>query len=210
MNWKAVAGAAIFASVVSLLAGLIRANPFGTVLIRTVLSALFLGGFVMAALLVVRRFLPELEGPAEEAPREEGPQIDIVIPEENPHEELLAADDDELPVPGEPDFDGFASGGAGRSAAEVMTAGEAEALLGGEDDAEPAEELAEVGEEDLDSFSGLRGEDALPDIGGFGGGTFSGPGSEPRRNTGAEVFEAMDPADLAKAVRTMNNKDQQG
>lgn len=209
MNWRVTAGAAIFAAAISFLAGLIRGNPPGVIFVRLLLSSLFMGGLAMAAQTVLRRFLPELEGvrPAGRGPfgGEDGsaedldpaagsrPIVDILLPAENPHNGGPGADE-EFP---------------GLDPATLFGAA-----------AEPEELEAALEEEDPDS--GLAGTGgALPEIdrldGSFGAGDFepkaggSGPKAEGvDRKRLEHGLQGQDPMEMARAVRTFLNKDQEG
>ncbi len=230
-NWRVLAGAAAFAAVISLLAGLIRGNPFGIVVIRMLISAAAGGGLALAALQLLRRFLPELvrEAAAPAPPAASRlPEVDILIPEENPHqeagqavgaaggipaggaggsmepEELAPADEQEGRAADEGKPAAETGGGPGE------TAGMAEAAFVEQLEAAsrpPAARPAGAGEE--------REEvESLPDIDLLG--ADPGPARVSpagRRLNGGQNRRALHdqkPQDLAKAVRTFLKKDQEG
>ncbi len=225
-NLRVAAGAAAFAAVVSLLAGLIGGNPFGIVLVRLLVSAVFAGGLAVAALQLLQRFLPELQAggrmpgvgwkasPAgsDETGMSKGrpagrPEVDILLPEENPHGE-----------PGGSPADGLEAGradDAGARAAPSKPAGSLEPegpfeparsffgpLSAGGDNGE-AEVLEEVEESDvlpdIDRLDGGGRLDSLP---------AGRSGSPSSRKPGRDLGE-QDPESLARAVRTFLKKDQE-
>jgi hypothetical protein len=206
---------AIFAAaglVLSLLVGLLARNPFGVLVLRAVLFAVFFGGVGAGMHYVVRRFLPELTGGGttgtaaadDAAGKPEGSTIDIVLPEEplpvagssQQRGEVL----EELPGTGD-------AGGA--SAVEELDA--AESTAG------PASATTQR----TGSPSGSRdGFDALPDIATFGdeaarGGTRradtrarpAGSRAKPA-DAARSVLEREDPASLARAVRTVLKREE--
>ncbi len=118
MNWKVPGWAAAAGAVISVVAALVGGNPFGAILLRAVVSALVAGALGLAALYVLRRFLPGIAA----SPAPPQPTVDILLDEEVP----LAAQ---------------AGGGqAGRSPAEP---GYTPAELAQELEAEPVESLGE-------------------------------------------------------------------
>ncbi len=93
INYKIIIGFAAFAFVVSILAGLIGGVVFGALLLRTLAATIVFAGLGLSVGWVIERYLPELLRPGvkpETAGREEekaGDGVNIVLPEENPHEE---------------------------------------------------------------------------------------------------------------------------
>ncbi len=80
MNWKVPGWAAAAGAVISVVAALAGGNPFGTILLRAVISALVAAGLGLGAQYVVRRFLPGLAA----APAPPQPSVDILLDEEVP------------------------------------------------------------------------------------------------------------------------------
>jgi hypothetical protein len=112
-NWKVIAGATTFASVISLLAGLIRGNPFGIIILRLLISAILFGGLALAAILVLKRFVPELGQVVSPEAAKRKPGVDILLPEENPHEAAGVPSGAEAGDMIETEQPGWAEGGAG-------------------------------------------------------------------------------------------------
>jgi hypothetical protein len=199
---------AIFAAaglVLSLLVGLLARNPFGVMLLRALLFALFFGAVGAGMQYVVRRFLPGIadgeaagdEGGGDGAMKPVGSTIDIVLPEE--------------PLPAaEP------STGRDESLEELPGTGEAT-------EAAAVEELEGVEPRSGPARKPRAGLDALPDIGSFGAGDddarsgtrnaarsatrFPGARTKPSDAT-RDVLEREDPATLARAVRTVLKREE--
>src|SRR5512142_610307 len=91
INFKLVAGFAAFAFIFSFFTGLFSGNDFLIVLLRSVLGSVFfavLGGGIGY---VIDRFFPDLwptgeAGGGEEEDTGQAEEVDITLPEENPHE----------------------------------------------------------------------------------------------------------------------------
>ncbi len=198
---------AIFAAaglVLSLLVGLLARNPFGVMLLRALLFALFFGAVGAGMQYVVRRFLPGIaggeatvdEGGDDAGMKPEGSTIDIVLPEE--------------PIPA-------AEPSAGRDEPLEELPGTGEAA-----EAAAVEEL-EDGESPIGPARARAGLDTLPDIGSFGAGDdaarsstrnaarsatrFPGARAKPSDVT-RDVLEREDPATLARAVRTVLKREE--
>ncbi len=88
-NFRFILGFAALAVVISLFAGLLGGIPFGLILIRTIIGAAVFALLGAGAWWILQRFIPELlNAEARGTPvqaRESGDEVDIVIPEENPH-----------------------------------------------------------------------------------------------------------------------------
>ncbi len=235
MNWKVPGWAAAAGAVISLVAALAGGNPFGTILLRAVVSALVAGALGLGARYVLRRFLPGIEAPP--AP----PQtVDILLDEELPlapqaggrqEEEELGAEPleslaEEAAPDGGPDFTlGEEEGDSGLEGlrptapepfpelpeAESLQAPAQGGLAGPEQSGQrsaPAVEELPPGE----SLEALSAADSDVLSGSYEAGLPS------RRALKAEELEAQldsvtkgqDPASLAKAVRTFLRKDQEG
>jgi len=84
--WRIAAACAAGAFVLSLLIGLIAANPFGIALSRAFLFALLFAALGVGLRAVVKAYLPEVMGAARPAPGAEAPAsagtVDIVLPED--------------------------------------------------------------------------------------------------------------------------------
>ena len=99
MRYRVAAAFACLAFVVALAAGLAGGVRFGTVLFRAVAGAAVFAALGTVIVAVLERFLPELvsrpadaAGPEQTDAEPEAPRIDIVLPEENPLEDAIAAD----------------------------------------------------------------------------------------------------------------------
>jgi hypothetical protein len=224
ISWKIPAVFAGFGATVSLLAGIIGGNPFGVILLRLVLSAVVCGGLGLAINLVVKRFLPELSANTPVARTESGEEVDIVIDEDVPLTEEVAAEQ---------------SPGPEGSLEQMEPADEEEAaeLTVSVDEEEARFETDEGGEEEEDDVLTLEAADSeqesmpeefvpgiaaaqvtdfeeldtLPDIDTFSPSTEdSTPPSRPSRKDSKveEVVRDQDPENLARAVRTFMKKDQ--
>jgi len=208
-KWKIPAVSAGIGGLVSLIAGIAGANPFGSVLMRMVVSILIAGAVGFAIRYVLRRFLPEIGARTQP---ESAPAVDIVIeddlnlggpkPASEAAEEAapLAAEEpepsmSELPAEAlEPEAD-LEAGSAAESAPEGEP-DDLEAIPGAEEAAFPADSL-----------------ESLPDIGGLAPSSKTGTGRLRGELSGAQVdslIQGQDPASLAKAVRTFLRKDQEG
>ena len=211
-NWKFTIGAALFAAVISLVAGIFSGSPFATVLLRVVLSSLALGAISIGVIALISRFLPELLQVSEMPAAAEG--IDILIPEENPHqpvtsegdetdeaEDLLAVDED--------------NSDTGSTETEDDSEEEVDLLEAVSETDSRVDDISD-GEEALDAED--ASPEALPDIDrldvGFETGVDNLEHSAQKTGGQAEGFDGLaanqDPKVLAKAVRTFMNKDQEG
>ncbi len=226
LNWKLTGGFAGFGALVSLVSGFLGGNPFGNVLLKMFASSFLLAAVGFGVGLLIRRYLPELAFNRESQDRtgdsdpDSSGEIDIVIPEENPH--------------------------LRNGVSEVSDISEGEVVLDeSEENAEEVEELTAEdggGEEVLEEESALRDSsstdalfaaeaeadvDSLPEMEGFEGSFTGDSESEPaspagrspspsdgmdnsRRSKTDKIMQSEDPAYLAKAVRTFLKKDQEG
>jgi hypothetical protein len=235
INWKVVVGSGAVAVVLSLLTGIISGVSFGTLLLRAIMwGALFCGAGAGGSFLV-SKYLPELFAVATETESEadgEAPEtrqnVDIVLPDENPHvadpgEEStfdLFGDVDESESSGEAEEVSGAETGADRSAAnreETMVeeveeihrerGGPGEPFIPskrGGNEVETAEELPDLeGEEgDISSSAAQAGfqPQGISDIS-----NISGRGSK------IDVMgHTTDTEEIAKAIRTALKKDEKG
>ncbi len=193
--WKISAACAAGAFLLSLVIGLIAANPFGIVFFRALLFAAVFAGLGAAVRGVVMSYLPELVAsnagtPAAE-PEHRGAAVDIVLPEEEglrrrayggteSDARAPAGNDEETEPEAEEAMDVESLGEDSVSPAEGQGLGElseelAEELPGATDGRSPGtkgddESLEEVGpaEEDSRSSRERSGDiDSLPDIAGL-------------------------------------------
>lgn len=220
-QWRYYAGAGLFAAVVSLISGIAGGNPFGVILLRMLFSAIILAGVGMGAGTLLRKFLPELlqsSAGGESAPAQ--PAVDIVIPEENPHEWPAVGDEEEAasvePLEELAGEDGPAwEAGEPEPGAGVSTPAQADAEEMTEAMTEAMTEEAILLEE---ADEGSPEIDALPDLDQFDSTNYVGPdisgfknGSNNFSQTQVDgIMSTEDPAQLAKAVRTFLKKDQEG
>lgn len=215
MRTALIAAAAGFG--ISLLLGLIAGNPFGIILLRSLLSAAGLGGAVFGIGLIIRKFLPELVARSDTDPAAEGGGMGEII------NIVSDKDDDETAF--------YANQTREPGDQDNLFAEEARASLD-----EVVEEVTETNVtalddmySDPDSISGDEvGDNAgpLPDIAGFEssfgaaegtggsgevqeGGEYapeSGTSASPARSSSGSQSErlpnGMDPALIAKALST--------
>ena len=228
-NWKFITGAALLAGFLSLIAGIFSGSPFTVILLRVVLSSLALGVISIGAIILIKRFLPELLQVSEMPTAAAG--IDILIPEENPHRPAEEEGGETPSVPVEEAEDLLAVDVDGSHAGSMETedeSGEEADLLEAVDETDGRVDDVSDGEEISDSISrGKEEEDAsseaLPDIDrldiGFESGEDNLDHSAQKTGSGADSFREaqvdsvianQDPEVLAKAVRTFMNKDQEG
>ena len=192
----------------SLLVGLLARNPFGTMLLRALLLGVLFAGFGAGVQWVVRRFLPELSNGEAGVVKpnvepEAGPTIDIVLPEERPPAPSRSSPDDDAMEP-----------------AEASPAAALEELAGAEEDgaSEPAASLSARAGSRHGPVGAREGIDTLEDIGSIA----SEAGERPARNTrrfarstsaaptdaARSLLEDEDPAELARAVRTVLKREE--
>ncbi len=214
MRYRVAAAFAGLAFLVALAAGLAGGVRFGTVLLRALVGAGVLAALAAVAVAILQRYVPGLlappAAPGESAqavgePEAEAPRIDIVLPEENPLEDAIAADlepaeetaeaAEELgPAPPGPSDDAVESTG-GLPPVEELAPEPSGATI---EDAE-AEVLEAEGDETLPSLDGLDMESSEPPESAPGRPAAAGPG-------GARV----DPSQAARAMRTWLKRDHEG
>jgi hypothetical protein len=203
VHWKLLAGAAGGAFLLSLLVGIVGGVGFGTLLLRALLWAIVFGGLALGADYVLRNFLPELFSGSSEAEESAENAIDITLEDENPH--APRAEDDVSPSRSvetdhveDADFD---TADGPPVAVDTEEAGPAS-----DDDIEELEEVTEAGSRrsdgDLPSFDGVESTFASTEP------VSSEPASAP---SGVDVLGTEeDPEVVARAVRTLMKKDQEG
>ena len=86
-NWKLVGGFSAFALLIAVLTGIIAGNPFGTILVRALLASVLFGALGIGVGYMIGKYLPELDLPGMSSTNEEAStsEVNIVVPEENPH-----------------------------------------------------------------------------------------------------------------------------
>jgi len=202
INWKIPAGFAVFGAFVSLLAGIIKGNPFGVIVLRLVLSAVVCAGLGLIVNIILKKYLPELSAAPASAAAGTGEEVDIVI-------------DEDIPI----EVEGLMQEEAGLEG--ESTEEEAELILDEEGmDGEPveAETLEPSGEMIPDStavplspVTDFEELDTLPDIEQFSPTDEASPSAPKESRRSAQVEEVVkdqDPENLARAVRTFMKKDQ--
>ena len=225
-NWKFIAGAALLAGFLSLIAGIFSGSPFTVILLRVVLSGLALGIISIGVITLIKRFLPELLQVSEMSTTAEG--IDILIPEENPHRPAEEEGGETLSLLVEEAEDLLAADGDNSQGGSMETEdenGEEADLLeavsvndGRVDDASDGENLS-----DSDTSIRIEKSEALLDIDRLDVGFETGVDNPDysAQKTGGRAMSLgkaqvdgltanQDPEVLAKAVRTFMKKDQEG
>lgn len=234
---KFAATAAAGALIVFFLIGVVSGVPIVSALLRAILSGILFGGGVLGVIVLAERFLPGLvpeDVPAEDGPaidhadesREEpapGSRLNIVVDDESGIEDVPedAADEDAA------DEDGLEEESVSENAPEMVPIDDESQPDDGEglveevqeQTAEDAEEIMQAAireEQDGIEIAGDRSEfDDIPDIGSFAGSFVSSDYSE-NENGGYGVSgdgpaagdAGNDPAQIARAIRTLLNKDE--
>ncbi len=179
----------------SALWGMVGGVSFFTLLIRALLGGGFFAFLLGASVWIVERFLPELLQPVEGV-KEVGNQVDLVIPEHNPHvegpEEIIEPQEESK------EFEDF-----------VEEVEEASKPL-------PSPNIDQPRTPSLIPSGMEEGVDDLPDLGGFAD-AFEGGASQEVFSEGAHPVKGADkgldggdPAVLAKAIQTLLKKDKEG
>ena len=214
MRYRVAAAFASLAFVVALAAGLAGGVRVGTLLFRAVAGAAVFAALGAVAMMVLEQYLPELagrpadaDGAAETAAEAEAesPWIDIVLPEENPLAEAIAADlepADETAAEPLEDAERWRPSEQG----EPLQRGGPGVLEGGPP---PVEELAaepsgESGEAD--------GDDALPSLDGLEMEESEPPAAAPppAADRAGPGGTRTDPSQAARALRTWLKRDHEG
>ncbi len=212
INWKIPAGFAGFAVLVAFISGAIGGVPFGTILLRAVLSGVIFGSIGYGMLFLFKSRLPELfsllSPGAKVNPMSEG--VDIVI-----------SDDTEETLPPEPSVEEVADSLLGKiaeddadtappSSDELIEEVEERSIDSVSDsgDQEASEEVAELfSADDEGAVAELETIDETFDKFGNSGGLSDIASSE--ADTIEVLGEFQDPKDVAKAVQTMMKRDEQ-
>lgn len=223
IKWKIVVGSAGFGLLLSLLTGAISGVPFGTLLVRAILWGVVFGCVGGGLSYLISRYLPELLAIAPAGPQEDqdrGRNVDIVLPDENPHADQLDDDVTGDAEPDELDERGTTLTRSGEDSGEGVSTSLVEEVeeLGAAEESEErhpfrsaeragngtlsSEELPDLDDGDtlFSHREGTASNGDYDDISSFSGGR---PGAE-TPGVGA------DPEDVAKAIRTVLKRDQKG
>lgn len=206
------------AVLVFFLIGVISGSPFPSVLFRAIISGIIFGGAVFGLMIAAERYLPGLVSDERSVDDEAGSED-----AKGSHVDIVVEDDTELE-----DVPEAAAAEAGtRDAGDESEVGESvgeETLVEEvqEQTAENAEEIMQAAieeEQDGVAIAGERSEvDDMPDIGAFAGSFVSSEYSENEERTGGSslshrdssaVDAGNDPAQIARAIQTLLNKDEQ-
>ncbi|GEM_PF-2102406 len=221
-EWKYLLIIFLFGFFLSFLLGLIAGNPFFVILYKSIISGLLLGLIGFGANMLLRKYFPELfsktQSEGEEITAEPlGEEVDIVLPEENPHE-ITEEDmvEDAEPVETVTDKETITEqkekSGTGLSVEDTGSDVGIGAFSEGE-------EGAKGGEEDKASMAGdaagLESDgDNLPDFDSIEVDVmdnFSSGDSGRSKPVKSDVLGTdVDPETLAKAVRSFMKKDEEG
>ena len=234
-NWKFIAGAASFAVVVSVIASAIRGVPFGTVLLRAIAGGVSFAVLSFAIVALISRFFPELKEAFSAPSAKEKPAalegVDITLDGENPHEEAGTAAEAEseavreLRETADGEVEMFAGSGnavdseleeengqSGEADADSMFAVEVEDITGENDEAtDDVDEVEPVDDIDEEGAGDTGGDTASPRFDGLDtlGEEMDGPVITDRSKVDLMGAEE-EPEDIARAVRTLMNRDQEG
>jgi hypothetical protein len=243
-NFRFILGFAALAVVISLLAGLLGGISFGLILLRTLIGAAAFALLGAGAWWVLQKFVPELletEAKREHEPaRATGDEVDIVIPEENPHRptegsefistgeafqpsvsETGSADGGEDEVSEleiEPEIAGaFSEGGTADASSEPDGEPDfSEAALGGEPSSSAAaadsnEVAAQPAVEDADE--GFADLDSMPSLDSLEGSFAQSETEQDAPQPGATIDvmgQQQDAETTAKAIQTWLKRDEKG
>lgn len=216
INWKLPAYCAGGAFLLSILAGAIGGVRFGTLLLRALIGGSLIGGLAFGIDFLLRQYLPELY----EGFSEDGRNVDITIADENPHSNT---GDGEQTGESARVERGLPSGD--HSIDEGSDDSHAEQDVGmGDDDVSEVEELGsaegnskpQTSAESQNASQGASGGDSSSDLPSFDTveesfkeeTASSGPTDD---ITSVDVMgTGEDPEVVAKAVRTIMKRDQEG
>lgn len=233
ISWKVVVTSGAVAVVLSLLTGVISGVSFGTLLFRAFIWGVIFCGIGVGASYLISKFLPELFAPAtsggKKENRPEPSNVDIVLPDENPHSgaelnfgeeshgdttDSQEGSDEEYfsPADAEPEPPPRTRRSGDELIEEVEeTEGEITGASGTgrssssvSDDQEAAEELPSLDGDEV-NFGVTDEQDR------FGHGGVSDVTSITSRGSTVDVLgHAADTEEIAKAIRTAINRDQKG
>ena len=207
---------AVGAFILSVLTGVLAGVGFGTVLIRGLLAALLFGAGAVGLRIAVEKVLPDLLSSNTErsggnrGSDSEGRQSGSASPSAGGRLNIVVEDDAAA--------DGYGDEDSGETDDENGLVEEVEEQ--GVDDEEAVMESV-IAEESERGNSGFSGDelDEIPDIGGFAGSFVSAGDDDDEASTGTEDSSGSgegtvkknsgnDPAQIAKALRTMMNRDE--
>ncbi len=196
LNWKLPAVSAGVAFILAFISATVGGVQFGAMLLRSLIAAVIFGALGIGVDMLIKHYLPELAGGdaegSEESETEESVQraenggVDITLDEENPHNVGASQ---------------LETGNEGTSPTSE-TAEEPGSEIAGDEMIEDVEEVEELENGD-DEFSNAHSEDDDEDE----GRAFQAPES------GATIDvmgDEQDPETVAKAVRTLLKKDEEG
>jgi hypothetical protein len=223
---------ALGAVLLSALVGVAAGVAAGWLVVRALIFGIVMGGAALGIAKLARSFLPGLipEGsgaggeqafPSGPADAQAGSRVDIVLPGGEVEVDSLDADDGveeaELAEEARPEADG-----AEPRRAEEPGIAEGGSPAAGAASAAPAMPSARMGSDrDARSAEGADDLDVLPDLDGFtdsfaaaefssSGGAPAAARAAPEDSASSRTSDALDPASLAKAVRTILKRDQKG
>jgi len=199
-DWKMIAVIATLAFLFSFISGLIGAVGFGIIIIRAIIGAVLFAGIGYGISILLRKFLPEL--------------FEVQIESDLVSEENLSQKQED-PVEEKPQID-ISIGSDKEDFAMEMTAVDNSGLETNDDSAlvdEIKESKSDVDEVPEDSLIPSN-IDVLPDMAEFSNSFNSTEDIDGSDSTGAVTLDIMgeeqDPELVARALRTMVKKDQEG
>lgn len=187
INWRLAGGFGALGLLLSLISGAIAGNPFGVVVLRSLMVCIVSVGVGAAAGYLLDRYVPELGRPQESqaVQAEDARDVDIVLEAENPH--VNVESEGIIEVSDEPVEEDAVESDEEESTAEQQSAET-------EDKKEP---LPDMGSMESSFAAGEQGEAAAPM-------------NSSRSNPNQEFASQQDPATVAKAIQTFLKKDQEG
>ena len=220
---------ALGAALLSTIVGAVSSVALGWILVRALLFGAILGGLAYGGARLLRSYLPGVlsdrqdEGAEgadsifsdDQAPA--GSRVDIVLPGDEAPAAEAAAEEEASNVEPVGDEALVAASGEGQEA-------EAVSLIGAGDQGELSAAVPPppLRQERGSRHEGLEDLDVLPDLDGFtdsfaaaefgsgGSGGSAAPASRTEERPSARAQDGLDPASLAKAVRTILKRDQKG
>ena len=215
LHYKIIIGFGGFAFIISFLSCLLGGVPFGSLVLRVMFGTVLFSGLGAGIGWVFNRFLPELfeanqnsSGNATDEHTDE--EVDIVLPEENPHENSKLKGTTDL-SDGLEDVDAKTAEGVEETEGGKETATEIDSIYNEEEQPVKVEEpdnSAGPAESDKD----FSGSGSIPDLDSMQE-KFTNTGTDNTSGTNASVNisgEDQDPENVAKAIRTWLNKDEEG
>ncbi len=225
LNFKIIIGFAAFALFITLVGGMAGAVPIGMVMLRALLGVIAFTGLGAGVSWLIKKYLPDLVEPRsagaekkEEGDANPGAEVNIVLPEENPHTASGSANGGESgATEDEAQLDGSAGGGlddvSERSEVEELNSASSDTQAAGEAEVSDMEESPEAAEldggynfsriENMPGFQAMEGNFEIA----TGGGTRDNAGPSGTINV---MGQEQDAATTAKAIQTWLKKDQEG